>query len=206
MLEPSLLLKNLRSLACHLTMKHMLSLLKKNEHRITAIQPNKKKLLEWIQSDPNRRQFELLSVRQLKELAKSKRISGISNLNKDGIIEKLIKKNSERENNEMSDAEIKKLSPLIAFLDCSLLRPLKDKIERDAATTGHQNEQPFILQFVDQCLAVGREAEYEHFPFSSFGIISSVYRPGLVRKKNVPFAKGSADGIIIRNLVSSTTA
>ena len=180
----------------------MISILKASPHRPSTRVQYKKKLADWLSAEREHRPFHLLLHKQLHDLAKKKKLSGISNVNKSTLISILAKNaKKERENGNESDGEERlTLEPLICFLDASFLQPQKDKIDRDAAAIGHDNEEHFIKQFVDCCDSEIDDDDSE-YSFSAFGKVSSVYRPGLVRHKTIPFAKASADGVVFQRKV-----
>ena len=173
-----------------------------NNKNATKVQ-NKKKLLEWIQIPRERRKYQWLLRTQLDAIAAGRDARKPSGLSKDGLIDWLIS-NDKSSNEESDTSDGDSLDLLAKFIDCSLLQPMKDKVDRSAASIGHSNEQPFIHQFINCCLvAAGSDDWTSEFSFSPFGNILSFYRPGLVQKKNKKFAKGSADGICFHQKVSS---
>ena len=189
------------------TMKELLSKIKKAaiNNRSTA-EANKNKLLEWLTFPREQRPYKNIVRTKLYEIAKARKLNGVnSNTGKEKLIEKLIEydktPSSTRNTSSTSSSDVQAFA---AFINCSLLQPQKTKLERDAAIIGHDNEKPFIEKFVDCCLVSSAEegnGQPERYGFSSFGSVQAVYRPGLVRKKDKQFVKGSADGLIFRKKV-----
>ena len=162
----------------------------------------KKKITKWLETEPARRPYQLLTNSKLLAIAAEKSIVIPSNKKKkDDIINMIL--NPPDPTNEPGLVELpddKFLAPMVQLLEQSFLRPQKDKIARDAAFTGKLNEHPFIKAFWDECQAAKQQDDDNDF--SKISLLAG-YRPGLVKKKNNNFIKGSADGIFITKVSKS---
>lgn len=172
-----------------------------------------KKINKLMELEPSKRPFQNMTISKLKAFAKANDIVIPQGLNKQQLVDKIATTmaNAEEEANDgniinCSDNE-QHLLPLVQFLDQSFLKPVDDD-GREATRTGLKNEEPFIREFWHEynlAREVAREGAMENnMMFEQVGVaewtlgnLVVVYRPGLVQKKNNPFVKGSADGILI---------
>ena len=115
-------------------MIQMLSILKRSPQRPISKDQCKIKLNEWLNSPREERPYVNLLLRQLRPIGRQKKIAGASNMNKENLIKKLaehLKENNKRrrEREQGGNDDNINLEPLACFLDKSLLRPQKDKID-----------------------------------------------------------------------------
>ena len=168
---------------------------------------SKKKIEKWLESPHSRRPYQMKNRFLLWTIANEKGIKLPKTTKKEDIIQAILNPPADNEQNGIMNAssgddddddnehyEMDELLPLIQLLDQSFLRPVRDKVERNAASIGLSNEEKFIRQFWDHC-EQEKKAEKNN-AFASFNLLST-YRPGLVKKKNHLFVKGSADGIFV---------
>ena len=137
------------------TMEEIASILRgEPSARISTPVQNKKKMLDILDVPRKRRRYQMLLGRKLKELAKARKLTGLSGLNKTLLVDKLVEDDDKRLGRTHSNMCTSRtdLKGMCAFLNSSFLRLQKQKIEQDAAHIGHQNEKPFIEQFHDCCL------------------------------------------------------
>ena len=90
---------------------------------------------------------------------------------------------------------LKELSPIIAILWQSFLRPQQKQSERTAAKIGHTNETCFLKDFWEQ----QKEGQLYSPEGLTLPLLHVIYRPGLVCKagENNCFVKDLADGVAV---------
>ena len=154
---------------------------------------NKKKIEQWLQSPRAQRPFVMMKNNDMKKLARERGIKFPSNANKVELAQLLAEGNNAQNNNDAVQ-NLPELSPLIAIIRHSFLRPQREP-ERSAAKTGHTNEEPFLEKFWNLLEAKEFDCVDDVVPFH----LSAVFRPGLVAKKddNKTFIKDSADGVVV---------
>ena len=175
------------------TLSWMLHLLQKSSPPLRDITRanSVKKINTWIKSPRSHRLLCLQTKTQLQAIAAKKRITVASNANKTNIIEKIVEKSTEREDNTATSPD---LFPLVAILKQSFLRPQQPRSERLAAQIGHRNEEKFLNEFFS--LYTNKEFS---FPDGSNDLLplKVIFRPGLVAHKQNRFMKDSADGVVV---------
>ena len=178
-------------------LRWMVSLIKGVTEKSNAIRSTcKTTLKKWIKVDKQRHPYEFLPMTILKEKAMS---VGIKASTKKKLIDKLIKPPDERQEPQQSTRPPKPsvpptIAPLVTLFKQSFLCPQKNEGNQTAARIGHENEEPFLRSFYDECQKSNDDAD--DFNQCNFDLpIKAICRVGLMRKRGSRFAKASLDGV-----------
>ena len=142
------------------------------------------------------RPYHLMTKNKLLAIARANKLTANSQQNKKEIIEKIVNRNQQGNNNDNTnnDIETTELAPLVAILQHSFLQLQKQKSECTAAKIGHRNEEKFLKEFWELSKNGKLTCPDDFQPMPA----EVIFRPGIVAKKNGNgFVKDSADGVVV---------